>query len=142
MIVYVDSENKIKAVNTTSDSSLTALEINDDANPFNGWSTAKICCYKVTVQDGSVIMMTPYVPSANLEAFNNVGKQVDINTEGIEENDVAVCDVAELEDSDSQAIDELAEIIDTNSSAIDDLAELVDELLQEIHKLKGGTING
>lgn len=124
MIVFVDNENRIKAVNTTHDHSLTPLEINDNNNPFNGWSTAKICCYKVTVQDGFVTMMTPYVPSSNLEGFDNTGKQVDANTEGVSENDTAVCDVAEM--------------ADVNSQAIDDLAEYIDALEQRIEALEGG----
>ena len=84
MIVFVDNENRIKAVNTTSDSSLTALEINDDTNPFNGWSTAKICCYKVTVQDGFVTMMTPYVPSSELGYIDIIGRQLDKNAANID----------------------------------------------------------
>ena len=63
---------------------------------------------------------------------------ISANANGVSENDQAICEVAELEDTDSQAIDELAEMVDTNSTAIDDLAELVDELLQEINDLKGG----
>jgi len=37
------------------------------------------------------------------------------NTTGVSDNDLAICDIAEM--------------VDTNSQAIDDLAELVDELL-------------
>lgn len=77
MILYVDSESRIKAVGSTTDTSLTELTINDNGNPFAGWSTAKICCYKVTVTDGIVTMMTPYVPSSMIESIDNVGKQVD-----------------------------------------------------------------
>ena len=79
MIVFVDNENRIKAVNTTNDSSLTALEINDDTNPFNGWSTAKICCYKVTVQDGFVTMMTPYVDSRLIDSIDIMGQSMPKN---------------------------------------------------------------
>ena len=51
MKVYVDSENKIRAVGTTTDTSLTEVFIDETADtfPFKGWSTAKICCYKVSV---------------------------------------------------------------------------------------------
>lgn len=138
MIVYVNANSEIKAVGSSSDASLTALTINDAANPFNGWSTAKICCYKVNVQDGFVTMMTPYVDSKLLEHIDQLGNETEVNASGVSENDQAICEIAELEDTDSQAIDELAEMVDTNSTAIDDLAELVDELLQEINDLKGG----
>ena len=138
MIVYVNANSEIKAVGSSSDASLTALEINDDANPFRGWTIAKICCYKVNVQGGYVTMMTPYVDSKLLEHFDQLGNETEVNASGVSENDQAICEIAELEDTDSQAIDELAEMVDTNSTAIDDLAELVDELLQEINDLKGG----
>ena len=49
--------------------------------------------------------------------------QVNQNTEGVAENDGAICDVAEL--------------ADTNSMAIDDLAEIVDELLSRVEALEG-----
>ena len=79
MILYVDSENKIRAVNSTSDTTLTPLYV-DETNPefpFTGWSTAKICCYKVTVVDGVITMMTPYVDSRMLEAVDNMGHMID-----------------------------------------------------------------
>lgn len=76
--------------------------------------------------------------TAKADTSSSKVPQIDANTNGVSENDQAICEVAELEDTDSQAIDELAEMVDTNSTAIDDLAELVDELLQEINDLKGG----
>jgi hypothetical protein len=50
--------------------------------------------------------------------------QVDENTNGVGENDGAICDVAELSDM--------------NSMAIDDLAEIVDELLNKVEALEEG----
>lgn len=80
MILYVDTENRIKDVNITSDSSLTPLEIDDTDNPFIGWSVAKICCYRVQVNNGVVTMMTPYVDSRLLEHIDMLGKQVETVT--------------------------------------------------------------
>lgn len=77
MIVYVDAESKIRAVNTTTDESLKPLEINDETSPFKGWSNAKICCYKVSVSDGIVTMMTPYVDSRMLDAIDAMGHEID-----------------------------------------------------------------
>lgn len=77
MIVYVDDESKIRAVGTTDDKTLTPLVINDEGNPFEGWSRAKICCYKVTVVDGVVTMMTPYIDSRLLEGIDMIGHQID-----------------------------------------------------------------
>lgn len=78
MKVYVDSENKIRDVGSTSDTTLTELTINDEDNPFKGWSKAKICCYMVTVVDGVVTMMTPYIDSKMLDMVDRLGKQNDI----------------------------------------------------------------
>jgi hypothetical protein len=79
MILYVDNENKVRAVNTTTDTSLTPLYVDETADlfPFKGWSTAKICCYKVTVSEGIVTMMTPYVDSRNLEMIDTMGHTID-----------------------------------------------------------------
>lgn len=79
MILFVDEESKVKAVNTTTDASLRALYV-DESNPmfpFKGWSTAKICCYIVSVSDGVVTMMTPYVDSRLLDSVDQMGHQVD-----------------------------------------------------------------
>lgn len=83
MKVYVDSESKIRDVGSTKDTSLKELYINDSDNPFKGWSTAKICCYKVTVENGIVTMMTPYRPSSTLDFIDEVGKDSDDKTEAL-----------------------------------------------------------
>ena len=79
MIVYVDEKNQIRAVNSTQDTSLKAVYIDEEnpTFPFKGWSTSKICCYKVEVYGGVVTMMTPYVDSRNLEMADNIGHQID-----------------------------------------------------------------
>ena len=83
MILYVDSESKVRAVNSTTDNTLTPLYVdeNNDSFPFKGWSTAKICCYKVNVADGVVTMMTPYVDSRNLEMIDTMGHQIDTTSD-------------------------------------------------------------
>lgn len=79
MILYVDSENKVRAVNSTTDDTLTPLYVdeNNDSFPFKGWSVSKICCYKVEVVDGVVTMYTPYVDSRCLEFVDQMGHQID-----------------------------------------------------------------
>ena len=79
MILYVDNENKVRAVNATTDDTLTPLYVDEsnDTFPFKGWSTAKICCYMVNVSDGMVTMMTPYVDSRCLEFVDQMGHQID-----------------------------------------------------------------
>ena len=77
MKVFVDKDSCIRAVGTTTDTSLTELTINDETNPFEGWSKAKICCYRVTVVDGVVTMMTPYVDSKLLDTIDMIGHQIE-----------------------------------------------------------------
>ena len=84
MKVYVDNEQKIRAVNSTDDTSLTELIINDEINPFKDWSVAKICCYKVTVSEGMVTMMTPYIDSRLIESIDRLGKLAEKNTADID----------------------------------------------------------
>ena len=53
------------------------------------------------------------------KADKNVLRNVDYkHGEGINENDTAICDVADLSDVNSQAIDDLAEIVDELSNKI------------------------
>lgn len=78
MIVYTNSAGEIKDVNTTTDPTLTAQEITDGT--FDGMSTALICCYRVTVQDGVVVSKTPYIDSRLLEHIDQLGKQTEAIT--------------------------------------------------------------
>lgn len=75
MILYVNSRNEVKDVNTTTNTSLTPLEVSDENNPFTGWSVAKICCYKVTVKDGLITMFTPYVDLRIIEHIDRLAKK-------------------------------------------------------------------
>lgn len=75
MTIYTDTEGRIKDVNTTSDTTLIPQEITDGT--FDGWTTAKICCYKVSVSNGNVTMMTPYVDSRLIEHINMLGREVE-----------------------------------------------------------------
>ena len=83
MKVYVDSESKIHDVDSTTDTTLIELTINDEDNPFEGWPKAKICCYKVVVENGIVTMMTPYRDSRTLDYIDEVGRDSDDKTEAL-----------------------------------------------------------
>lgn len=93
MIVYVNENHEIKAVGTTTDESLVALEINDEDNPFKDWSVAKICCYKVNVNDGIVTMMTPYRPSSTLDYIDEIGKESEANADKAQAFDILIGEV-------------------------------------------------
>ena len=95
MNIYTDDKGNIKAVHTTDDTSLTEHILSDEGNPFEGWSDDKICCYRVQVQDGRIVMMTPYLDSRLIEHFDLGGKEHTDNSEGI--FDLAEI-VAELEE--------------------------------------------
>lgn len=74
MIVYTDNDGRIMAVKTSDDPDLIPVEIIDDEeNPFHGWSDARICCYRIHVTDGHVDMMTPYVNSILIDIVDRFG---------------------------------------------------------------------
>lgn len=118
MIIFVNEKNEIKGVGATSDSTLTPHEINDDMNPFNGMSEAKICCYKATVIGGRVTMMTPYVDSRLLDHIEQLGKQGDTNTSDISDNREGIMETFE------QTI--------TNSTDLEDVRTAIIELYEMI----------
>ena len=103
MILYVDTENRIKDVDTTSDPSLTPIEVEE--TPFDGWSVAKICCHKIyiskvpiypdpveTEEEGEEVEpepigyktvisgYTPYVDSRLIEHIDQLGKATEAIT--------------------------------------------------------------
>lgn len=86
MYVSVNKKNEIKMVGVSTDPNLTSLYIDDEHNPFEGWSEAKICCYKVNVKDGIVMMMTPYIDSRLLDHFDQIGMATEVNASDISDN--------------------------------------------------------
>lgn len=72
MVIYTDENGIIYDVgeNTTGNENLIRVEINDEENPFTGWSKGRICCYKCQVIDGRVVMMTPYIDSSTFGAVD------------------------------------------------------------------------
>lgn len=77
MILYINKNNEIKDVNTTTDESLTPLVVNDNTNdnPFLSWSPAKICCHKVEIKNGIITSFTPYVDSRIVEHIERQGQE-------------------------------------------------------------------
>ena len=92
MILYVNDRNEIKDVNSTNDKTLTKVFIKDEENPFENWSIAKICCYRVDVREGVVCMMTPYVNSLIIEHLDRLGEQNGQTEETVTDLQVAVCE--------------------------------------------------
>lgn len=77
MKIYQNDRMEIHDVNTNSkeDPSLTEVEVTDGT--FDTWSEAKICCYKAQVEDGRVVMLTPYVDSRLIEHIDQVSIQAE-----------------------------------------------------------------
>lgn len=73
MILFINEKNEIKDVNETSNPNLVPVEVDNDI--FLGWSFAKICCFKVKVENGIVTMFTPYVDSRIIEHIERQGQQ-------------------------------------------------------------------
>lgn len=98
MKLFVNGKNEIKDVNTTTDTSLIEIDVVDDAevNPFVGWSTAKICCYKVTVSNGMITSMTPYVDSRLIEHIDNLGKLNDKANNNLVQVEAAIEELYEM----------------------------------------------
>ena len=87
MILYVNENNEIKDVNTTSNPSLIPLEINDETNPFEDWTIAKICCYKVAVSNKRITSFTPYIDSTIVEIVDKLGKQIEELKAAVQSNE-------------------------------------------------------
>ncbi len=76
MKIFTDANGCIKDVTTTNNPDLIEYEITDDENPFEGWNELKICCYKVIVDDGIIISMTPYIDSRLIDMFDKIGNMI------------------------------------------------------------------
>lgn len=76
MKIYCNEKGEIHS--TTPDPTLTEIEVTDGT--FDGWTDAKICCYKVKVDNGNVTMMTPYVDSRLIEHIDQLGRQTEAIT--------------------------------------------------------------
>lgn len=98
MILYCDSNGNIYDVdkNTTGDETLIPIEVNDEDNPFDGWSKAKICCYRCQVVDGRICMMTPRVDSRLIEHIDMLGKENDANASDAADLREAIMEVYEM----------------------------------------------
>lgn len=75
MKIYVNSNNEIKDVNSTTNAYLTEIEVTDGT--FDNMSEAKICCYKVEVENGQVRMMTLYVSDKIVDVIDRVSNKVE-----------------------------------------------------------------
>ena len=76
MIVYINEKNEIKDVGTTTDDTLRPVEVPSDV--FNGWSEAKILCYKLDIKDGAY---NGYIPGVDTRIIEHIDRLGNKNTE-------------------------------------------------------------
>lgn len=95
MNIYVNKNGEIKDVDTTSDTTLTPITLNDKTNIFKGWNTAKICCYKVEIKDGKVVSCSPYIDNNIIKHIDDLAKSIESNSSDIIDNQLATVDVYE-----------------------------------------------
>lgn len=120
MIIYTNDLDEIKDVGVSTDETLTAHHINDNEmdNPFLGWSVAKICCYKATVENGRVTMRTPYVDSRLIFHIDQLGKATETNADDITITDEGLTQTYEITEQNVSDID-------VALNAIADLYEMI-----------------
>ena len=152
MILFLDSENRIKDVESTEDPSLIRVVVDDEENPFIGWAREKICCYKVYVTT------VPIYPDPEPEPEPNEGEDPEptpepepigyktIITGMTPYVDSRLLDTIghigtsiELDEEENNNADfELADLADENNNSIFELAEYIEELEERVAALEGG----
>ena len=120
MILFVNDKGEIRDIDSTEDKSLKELEITGN-NPFEGWSDARIRCYRVEVRDGEVVMMTPYVSSTILDHIDYLGH----GTERVAENIINT----------QMALTETFEQAEKNGDQLTDAEIAIAEVYEEVVRL-------
>ena len=122
MYLSVNEYNEVKKVGI--DENLTVLFVDETREdfPFRGMSEARICCYRINVKDGIIMMMTPYMDSISLDVIDQLGQSTDVNKSDISDNRDGLMETFEstLTNADDvainrQAIEELYEMLTAES---------------------------
>ena len=120
MFIFENDRNEIHDVDSTTDTSLHAVEVTDGT--FDNWSKARICCYVADVREGRVVTFYPYVNTIIVEQLDRLGKLDEIHSSDIADNREGIMETFEstLTNADDaainrQAIEELYEMLTTES---------------------------
>lgn len=122
MYLSVNEYNEVKKVGI--DENLTVLFVDETREdfPFRGMSEARICCYRINVKDGIIMMMTPYMDSISLDVIDQLGQSTEVNKSDISDNRDGLMETFEttLTNTDDvainrQAIEELYEMLTAES---------------------------
>lgn len=130
MILFVNDRREIKDIDSTEDKSLKALEITGN-NPFEGWSDARIRCYRVEVRDGEVVMMTPYVSSTILEHIDYLGKGTRAISENVTSTQMALTETFEQAEKNGDQITNAEIAIAEVYEAVVRLSDTIKEFLKK-----------
>lgn len=114
MYVSVNEKGEIKEVGVTSDLNLTSIFVDETIPtcPFREWSNAKICCYKVRVDDkGNILSLSPYIDTRMVEQLDRLGKTDEENEEMINANTDGILEVYESTDELSNKSNDLEDAV-------------------------------
>lgn len=140
MYLYVNERNEIKSVNTPIEG-LTGLYVDEsiDFFPFRGWSEAKICCYKVNVNDkGVVTMMTPYLDSRLLDHIDQLGQATEENESMVMQTQEGLAESFELSLANSDEIVQTQEgLVETFEMSANNSMDIVtcEEAIAELYEM-------
>lgn len=136
MILFVNDKGEIRDIDSTEDKSLKELEITGN-NPFEGWSDARIRCYRVEVRDGEVVMMTPYVSSTILDHIDYLGHGTERVAENIINTQMALTETFEQSAANADQLTTSEVAMTELYEAILQLNEHIDELLAKLGEGEG-----
>ena len=75
MVVYVNGRNEIKDVGTTTNESLTPIDLDGISHPFDDMSVDEICCYKVRINERGNAVVQPYIAKDLRDRIGRLGKE-------------------------------------------------------------------
>lgn len=136
MILFVNEKGEIKDIDSTEDKSLKELEVTGK-NPFEGWSDARIRCYRVEVRDGEVVMMTPYISSTLLDHIDYLGRSTQAVSESVTSTQMALTETFEQAEKNGDQLTDAEIAIAEVYEAVVRLSDMIKEFLK-----KKGETNG
>ena len=160
MIIFVNDRNEIKDVNSSNDTTLKEIILSDKENPFENWSIAKICCYRVGLAPETIteVAGTEEITYTDLEG-NEVTETREITEtketgkyfismmtpyvdsriiEHIEQLGNQTEENADGIEINGLGLFDVADVADQNNTAIFELADYIADLMERVEALEGG----
>lgn len=97
MYLILNDNNEIKGVGVTTNPAYHSEYVDENAEmyPFKDKSVAFMCCYRVSITDGIINSLTPYIDSRLIEHLDQLGKGEELNTEDITDTQLALAETYE-----------------------------------------------